>query len=76
MNGIKRVGATPIHRRQCAARRFVELDANHDGFVDQSEFVANGDSGQRFPGCDVDGDGKLTLHEFLACAQRPATIGQ
>src|SRR6185437_13405323 len=59
-----------------AARAFARLDANHDGFVDQSEFVANGDSGQRFPGCDVDGDGKLTLHEFLACAQRPATIGQ
>jgi EF hand domain-containing protein len=59
-----------------AARAFARLDVNHDGFVSGDEFVTNGDSGQRFPGCDSDGDGKLALAEFLACAQRPATTGQ
>ena len=59
-----------------AARAFARLDVNHDGFVSRDEFVANGDSGQRFPGCDTDGDGKLALAEFLACAERPPTTGQ
>lgn len=54
----------------------MRLDVNHDGYVSQEEFMANGDSGQRFPGCDTNGDGKLTLAEFTACAMRPPTTGQ
>ncbi|MGH8164800.1 MAG: EF-hand domain-containing protein [Rhodanobacteraceae bacterium] len=59
-----------------AARVFKTLDVNHDGFVSREEFMANGDSGQRFPGCDTNGDGKLTEAEFVQCAERPATTGQ
>jgi hypothetical protein len=66
-NGLSQ-GMTP----QQASRMFDQLDVNHDGFMDQSEFMHYGDSGQRFPGCDSDGDGKLNRTEFMACAQRPA----
>lgn len=59
-----------------AAQAFMRLDVNHDGYVSKDEFMANGDSGQRFPGCDTDGDGKLTMTEFTACAMRPPTTGQ
>ncbi len=59
-----------------ADRVFDFLDTNHDGFVDRSEFTVNGDSGQRFPGCDMDGDGKLTRMELERCAAQPATDSQ
>lgn len=59
-----------------ADRVFDFLDVNHDGFVSREEFMANGDSGQRFPGCDVNGDGKLTRMEQEQCAVRPATNNQ
>ena len=65
-------GMTPAD----ADRVFDFLDTNHDGFVDRSEFTVNGDSGQRFPGCDVDGDGKLTRMELERCAAQPATNSQ
>src|SRR5690242_5178314 len=39
-----------------ANRMFTHLDANSDGYVSRDEFMASGDSGQRFPGCDTDGD--------------------
>lgn len=65
-------GMTPAD----ADRVFDFLDTNHDGFVDRSEFMVNGDSGQRFPGCDVDGDGKLTRMELERCAAQPATNSQ
>ena len=58
---------------QEASMAFRNMDTNHDGFVDQSEFMHSGDSGQRFPGCDVDHDGKLSQAEYLQCSQRPAT---
>lgn len=61
---------------QEANRMFDQLDANHDGFVDHDEFTRNGDSGQRFPGCDTNGDGKLSRAEFVTCAQQPATTDQ
>ena len=54
---------------------FDTLDANHDGVVSRDEFMVNGDSGQRFPGCDVDGDGKLTRQELEQCAAQPPTTG-
>ncbi len=52
-----------------ANRTFDRLDTNHDGYVDESEFMVNGDSGQRFAGCDANGDGKLSRAEFVNCAQ-------
>lgn len=55
---------------------FNNLDANHDGVVSREEFMVNGDSGQRFPGCDNNGDGKLTQAEFMACAMQAPTTGQ
>jgi hypothetical protein len=59
-----------------ARMAFQNMDANHDGFVDRAEFTHNGDSGQRFPGCDTNGDGKLSEAEYVACSQRPATQSQ
>ncbi|HXS73769.1 MAG TPA: EF-hand domain-containing protein [Rhodanobacteraceae bacterium] len=59
-----------------ADRMFSHLDVNHDGYVSRDEFTANGDSGQRFPGCDTNGDGKLSRAEFVQCAQQPPTTGQ
>jgi hypothetical protein len=59
-----------------ANRMFSHLDANSDEFLSRDEFVANGDSGQRFPGCDANGDGKLGRAEFLQCAERPTTADQ
>jgi len=59
-----------------ANRMFSHLDANSDEFLSRDEFVANGDSGQRFPGCDANGDGKLSRAEFLQCAERPTTADQ
>jgi hypothetical protein len=55
---------------------FGNMDANHDGFLDRSEFMHNGDSGQRFAGCDVNRDGKLSEAEYVQCSQRPATNDQ
>lgn len=54
---------------------FRTMDTNNDGYVDKSEFMHYGDSGQRFNGCDTDGDGKLTPQEYIACSQRPASVG-
>lgn len=59
-----------------AASAFRNLDTNHDGYLDRSEFTRYGDSGQRFPGCDTDGDGKLGETEYVACSQRPADTDQ
>ena len=59
-----------------ANRMFTHLDLNHDGFLDHDEFTQNGDSGQRFPGCDTNGDHKLSRAEFVQCAQQPATTDQ
>jgi hypothetical protein len=59
-----------------ASRMFDQLDTNHDGYVDSDEFTHYGDSGQRFPGCDTDRDGKLSRAEFVQCAQQPPTSGQ
>ena len=56
-----------------ARMAFQNLDANHDGFVDRTEFMRNGDSGQRFAGCDTNHDGKLSMAEYVQCSQRPAT---
>jgi hypothetical protein len=56
-----------------ASGMFDHLDINHDGFIDRDEFTRQGDSGQRMPGCDSDGDGKLNRAEFMNCAQKPAT---
>jgi hypothetical protein len=52
------------------------MDANHDGFLDRTEFMHSGDSGQRFPGCDTNHDGKLSEAEYVACSQRPAAQQQ
>ncbi|HET6912723.1 MAG TPA: hypothetical protein VFH71_05180 [Rhodanobacteraceae bacterium] len=59
-----------------ADRMFDHLDTNHDGYVDMPEFTKNGDSGQRFAGCDKNGDHKLSRAEFVACAEQPPTSGQ
>jgi EF hand domain-containing protein len=59
-----------------ANRMFTHLDTNHDGYVDNDEFTHFGDSGQRFPGCDTNGDRKLSRAEFVQCAQQPPTTGQ
>ncbi|HKZ12021.1 MAG TPA: EF-hand domain-containing protein [Rhodanobacteraceae bacterium] len=59
-----------------AQMAFQNMDTNHDGFLDRSEFTHSGDSGQRFPGCDSDHDGKLSEAEYVACSQRPATQSQ
>lgn len=59
-----------------ANRMFVQLDANNDGYVSLDEFTATGDTGQRFPGCDTDGNQKLSRAEFVQCAQRPPTTGE
>lgn len=58
---------------QEAAMAFRNMDTNSDGYVDKSEFTRYGDSGQRFNGCDSNDDGKLTLSEYVACSQRPAS---
>jgi hypothetical protein len=59
-----------------AQMAFQNMDSNHDGFLDRSEFTQRGDSGQRFPGCDTDRDGKLSEAEYVTCSQRPATQSQ
>jgi hypothetical protein len=59
-----------------AQMAFGNMDANHDGFLDRSEFMHNGDSGQRFAGCDLNRDGKLSEAEYVQCSQRPATHEQ
>ena len=56
-----------------AAKAFKNMDTNHDGYVDRSEFMRTGDTGQRFPGCDTNHDGKLSEAEYVQCSQRPAT---
>lgn len=56
-----------------ARMAFRNMDSNSDGFLDRSEFTHNGDSGQRFPGCDANRDGKLSMAEYVQCSQRPAT---
>lgn len=61
---------------QQARMAFQNMDTNHDGFVDRSEFMQNGDSGQRFAGCDTNRDGKLSQAEYVQCSQRPATQEQ
>jgi hypothetical protein len=66
------MGMTPRE----AQMAFGNMDANHDGFLDRSEFMHNGDSGQRFAGCDVNRDGKLSEAEYVQCSQRPATQDQ
>lgn len=63
------VGMTPRE----AQLAFQNMDTNHDGFLDRSEFMHNGDSGQRFAGCDTNHDGKLSEAEYVACSQRPPT---
>ncbi|MGN6314613.1 MAG: EF-hand domain-containing protein [Rhodanobacteraceae bacterium] len=60
---------------QQAAMAFRNMDTNHDGFVDQSEFMQGGDSGQRFAGCDTNHDGKLSEAEYVECSQRPSQSG-
>lgn len=59
-----------------ARMAFRNMDTNSDGFLDQSEFMHSGDSGQRFPGCDTNRDGKLSMAEYVQCSQRPAAQGQ
>jgi hypothetical protein len=58
-----------------ARMAFSNMDTNHDGFLDRSEFMHSGDSGQRFAGCDSNRDGKLSRAEYVACSQRPTTGG-
>jgi hypothetical protein len=60
---------------QEARMAFRNMDTNSDGFLDRPEFTRNGDSGQRFPGCDTDRDGKLSMAEYVQCSQRPTTQG-
>jgi hypothetical protein len=55
-----------------ARMAFRNMDTNSDGFLDRSEFTHSGDSGQRFPGCDTNRDGKLSMIEYVQCSQRPA----
>ncbi|MER3546795.1 MAG: hypothetical protein C4338_03975 [Rhodanobacteraceae bacterium] len=53
-----------------AMKVFANFDTNQDGFVDKSEFMVNGGSGQRFPAAtDANVDGKLSRTEFINCAQ-------
>lgn len=59
-----------------ARMAFRNMDSNSDGFLDLSEFMHSGDSGQRFPGCDSNRDGKLSEVEYVQCSQRPATQDQ
>lgn len=70
-------GGLSMHMTPQEARRaFRNMDTNHDGFLDRSEFMRNGDSGQRFAGCDTNHDGKLSEAEYVACSQRPPTREQ
>jgi len=67
-------GGLSMHMSPREARMaFHSMDTNHDGVLDRSEFMHNGDSGQRFAGCDTDHDGKLSEAEYVACSQRPPT---
>jgi hypothetical protein len=70
-------GGLSMHMTPREARMaFQNMDANHDGFLDRTEFMHSGDSGQRFPGCDTNHDGKLSEAEYVACSQRPAAQQQ
>lgn len=46
-------------------KRFNDMDTNHDGSIDKSEFRAMMD--KRFIEMDTNHDGKLTKEEMLAC---------
>lgn len=59
-----------------ARAAFRNMDTNRDGFLDRTEFMHNGDSGQRFAGCDSNRDGKLSMTEYVQCSQRPASQEQ
>lgn len=70
-------GGLSMHMTPREARMaFRNMDTNHDGYLDKSEFMRNGDSGQRFAGCDTNHDGKLSEAEYVACSQRPPTSGE
>jgi len=65
-------GGLSMHMTPREARMaFQNMDTNHDGVLDLSEFTRNGDSGQRFAGCDTNRDGKLSEAGYVACPQRP-----
>ncbi|HVU81590.1 MAG TPA: EF-hand domain-containing protein [Rhodanobacteraceae bacterium] len=70
-------GGLGMHMSPREARMaFQNMDTNRDGFLDRTEFMRNGDSGQRFAGCDTNRDGKLSEAEYVACSQRPPTQEQ
>ena len=57
--------ATPVASVQA---KFEALDANHDGFIDQTEAAASDVLAGQFATLDASGDGKLSLAEFTAAS--------